>query len=65
MKACEHGPDDILEKRWGKFLVVLERGGGAVGPEGRAASPAAPRKPYRGVVQDKKKFDGAHIWWTL
>ena len=43
MKAIENGPDELLEKRWGRFLTMLEKVGGAVGPEGRtsAALPAA------------------------
>ena len=38
MKAIENGPDELLEKRWGRFLTMLEKVGGAVGPEGRTST---------------------------
>jgi hypothetical protein len=41
MKAIDNGADELLEKRWGRFLSVLEKVGGAVGQEGTAAVPEA------------------------
>ena len=26
-KACKHGPDELLEKDWGRFITVLEKVG--------------------------------------
>ena len=55
MKAIEHGPDELLEKRWGRFITVLEKVGGAVGPEVRTGAVAKPEATMRqqDSVQDK------------
>ena len=72
MKAIENGPDEMLEKRWGRFLTMLEKVGGAVGPEGKmsAAHPdatttaarqaAAARQ--RAPAKDRKGFDKDLCW---
>jgi hypothetical protein len=74
MKAIEHGPDELLEKRWGRFITVLEKVGGAVGPEVKTGAVAKPEAAVRqqDSVQDKKRYDkdersllGAYIRRTL
>ena len=59
-EACKHGPDELLEKSWGRFITVLEKVGRAVGPEDTAAAvrkPSVPRKSGK-----KTEYDSNVCW---